>query len=86
MLQSRFVRGLQLQSQNFHTINKVHVIGYLFGGTPYNGQRTNLTLTCSNVKTYIPEIFKVNYRRLVKRHNLVIYNTRDNITCSAVLS
>jgi hypothetical protein len=66
MLQSHFVRGLQLQSQTFHTINKVHVTGYLFGGTPYNGQsqRTNLTLTYSNVKTYIPEIFKVNYIRL----------------------
>jgi len=82
------LRGLQLQSQNFHTINKVHVIGYLFGGTPYNGQsqRTNLTLTYSNVKTYIPEILKENYIRLAQRHGLVIYNTRDNITCSAVPS
>ena len=34
MLQSHFVTGLQLQSQIFHTINEVHVIGYLFGGTP----------------------------------------------------
>jgi len=82
------LRGLQLQSQNFHTINKVHVIGYLFGGTPYNGQsqRTNLTLTYSNVKTYIPEILKENYIRLAQRHGLVIYNTRENITCSAVPS